>query len=292
MHVRPVFVLAIVAAAAGASIARFAGGTASRAPSIATPTPRAAAVPSGARDADVAASQRFTSADTSDATTSRDASRTDAAGTASVLGGSRVLPRARLQLVDSTSPHPRAVVYVAGDVRRPGVYALGADARVADALRAAGGATADADPVAVDLAAHVEDGEEIAVPARGSADAASVPVGADATAAPRKRKHSRRHRRRGHAHRKTSTAVHEDGSGDLDAGTAGPIATVDLNAADAATLATLPGIGAGLAERIVAFRALNGPFASTDELLDVGGVSASKADRLAPFVTFGKPAAP
>ena len=59
-----------------------------------------------------------------------------------------------------------------------------------------------------------------------------------------------------------------------------------MNAADEATLETLPGIGPSLAERIVAFRDLNGPFASSDELLDVGGMTAGKVDAISPYVTF------
>ncbi|HXP92145.1 MAG TPA: SLBB domain-containing protein [Candidatus Binatia bacterium] len=63
---------------------------------------------------------------------------------------------------------PRAVVYVAGHVAHPGLYTLSAGARVDDAIRAAGGIARDADPVAVNLAEHVADGEEIAVPEVGA----------------------------------------------------------------------------------------------------------------------------
>ncbi|HEY6236588.1 MAG TPA: helix-hairpin-helix domain-containing protein, partial [Candidatus Elarobacter sp.] len=63
-----------------------------------------------------------------------------------------------------------------------------------------------------------------------------------------------------------------------------PAAQVDINAADAATLATIPGIGPGLAERIVAFRTSNGAFASVDELLDVSGITDRRLDALLPYV--------
>ena len=43
--------------------------------------------------------------------------------------------------------------------------------------------------------------------------------------------------------------------------------------ADSEALATVPGIGPRLAERIVAFREANGPFAAIDDLADVAGVS-------------------
>lgn len=51
-----------------------------------------------------------------------------------------------------------------------------------------------------------------------------------------------------------------------------PAGTLDLNTATAAQLDELPGIGATLADRIVAYRTQNGPFRSTEELLAVEGI--------------------
>ena len=45
-----------------------------------------------------------------------------------------------------------ALVYVTGAVRRPGLYHIAQSARNADAIRAAGGLSANADPAAVNLA--------------------------------------------------------------------------------------------------------------------------------------------
>jgi competence protein ComEA len=59
---------------------------------------------------------------------------------------------------------------------------------------------------------------------------------------------------------------------------------IDINTADADTLATVPGVGGGLAERIVAFRTANGPFASVDELLDVSGITDRRLEAIIPFV--------
>ena len=65
----------------------------------------------------------------------------------------------------------KLVVDVAGAVRRPGLHALAPGTRIADALAAAGGATARADVNAVNLAAPIADGEQIVVPARGTGTA-------------------------------------------------------------------------------------------------------------------------
>ena len=60
------------------------------------------------------------------------------------------------------------IVYLSGAVRSPGLYTLAATLRVSDAIVAAGGLTADADPTCLpNLAAHLKDAKQIAVPFSG-----------------------------------------------------------------------------------------------------------------------------
>jgi competence protein ComEA len=169
------------------------------------------------------------------------------------------------------------MVYVAGAVVHPGMYAVAPDARAFDAVTRAGGLTRDADAVAVNLAAHVADGDEIAVPR----------IGDDATknAAPRSHAGSHKRSRRAKHHRSPRRTAPADEAN------VAPVAAarIDLNTADATTLATVPGIGPTLAQRIVDFRAVNGRFTTVDGLLDVSGVSASRFDAIASFLTVGPP---
>jgi len=159
------------------------------------------------------------------------------------------------------------VVYVAGEVRRGGIYELPPSARAADALRAAGGATQNADLVAVNLAQPLADGDEVAVPA----------LGAELATTRTARLHQKHHKNK--RHRKRAPAL-SDAADNTDA----PSAVVDLNTADESELETLPGVGPELAERIVAFRERTGPYASSDDLLDVAGMTPGKLDALAPYV--------
>jgi competence protein ComEA len=82
-----------------------------------------------------------------------------------------------LRVARTVRAAPRLVVDVAGAVRRPGLYRLGTGTRVDDAVAAAGGGTARADLTAVNLAAPLSDGEQVVVPARGAAGAASASSG-------------------------------------------------------------------------------------------------------------------
>ncbi len=54
-------------------------------------------------------------------------------------------------------------VYVCGEVKDPGVYYLEASSRIMDAIEMAGGMTADADRVHLNLASPIEDGQRIYV---------------------------------------------------------------------------------------------------------------------------------
>ncbi|MGI9528331.1 MAG: ComEA family DNA-binding protein [Acidimicrobiia bacterium] len=64
----------------------------------------------------------------------------------------------------------RLTVHVSGAVVTPGVVEVPGSARVADAVAAAGGATASAELGAMNLAAPLQDGDHIAVPSVGEAN--------------------------------------------------------------------------------------------------------------------------
>jgi competence protein ComEA len=131
-------------------------------------------------------------------------------------------------------------VHVAGAVRRPGLYRLGADARVAEALQRAGGPLPRAELTAVNLAARVADGQQVVVPVEGKVSGATSP------AAP-------------------------GGSADA-AGDGGTGAKLSLASATGEQLEELDGIGPTLAERIIEFRDAQGGLTSLDQLNEVDGI--------------------
>ena len=139
------------------------------------------------------------------------------------------------------------LVHVAGAVVEPGVYQLLPDARVRDALVAAGGPTAHADWDAVNLAAFVADGTRVYIPTVGEA----VPVEAVT-----------------------------GGAG----GAMTPAGPVDVNRATPEQLESLPGVGPATALAIVTERDRNGPFVDVDDLDRVPGIGPAKLEALRDLV--------
>lgn len=85
-------------------------------------------------------------------------------------------PLAPPDLVTTSTAAADIVVHVSGAVSRPGLVQLSEGARVADAIRAAGGTTPEAELGAVNLAALVGDGQHVVVPVES---AAGTPVATD-----------------------------------------------------------------------------------------------------------------
>jgi len=155
------------------------------------------------------------------------------------------------------------VVHVVGRVRHPGVRQLPAGSRVADAVKAAGGATGKADLSALNLARVVVDGEQVRVPAVGD-PVVPGPGGAGGAGG--------------------AGAAGAGSAGGAGAGGAAGV-PVSLNTADLAALDTLPGVGPVLAQRILDWRTAHGRFTSIDELGEVSGIGEKLLAQISPLVT-------
>lgn len=88
----------------------------------------------------------------------------------------------------------------------------------------------------------------------------------------------------------SNTAVVASGTSDDDGDTSDGASEIssdklNINEATADELASLPGIGDVLAERIIEYRASNGAFSSTEEIMNVYGIGESKFDAIKDYIT-------
>lgn len=138
------------------------------------------------------------------------------------------------------------VVHVAGEVVRPGLVTLPSGSRVGDAVQAVGGVTGRAVLDGVNLARTLVDGEQVRVP--GPDDPTGDPV-------------------------QPGSPVAAEQQGPL-----------DLNAATAADLESIPGVGPVTAQRIIAHRESLGGFADVTQLLEVPGIGPARFAEIEPRV--------
>ena len=130
-------------------------------------------------------------------------------------------------------------VYVCGAVRHPGVFEVPAGSRIYEVLTLAGGLKKNASIAGINQARQIADGDMIEI----------LTV-----------KEWRR------AGKETDVGQSPAASPQPDGG------RVNINTATAAALMTLNGIGEAKAAGIIAWREENGPFASTEELMEVSGI--------------------
>ncbi|PWH14331.1 MAG: hypothetical protein DDG59_13170 [Anaerolineae bacterium] len=160
-------------------------------------------------------------------------------------------PRGQAVTLSAQPTAAGLVVYVSGAVHASGVYTLHYSSRVQDALQAAGGARPDAYLGSLNLAAPLRDGQHIFVPLAydtptPTLERAAVTLTPTPTASP----------------------------------------FINVNYATQAELESLPGIGAVLAKRIIAYRTRYGFFNSLQDLLKVYGIKPQTLQLIEPYVSF------
>lgn len=151
------------------------------------------------------------------------------------------------------------VIHVAGAVGRPGVVRVPSGSRTGDAVDAAGGAAADADLTAVNLAALLQDGMMVVVPRIGETVGNPPPglspdLGAGA------------------------------GSGGTGAGDRSG-ALLNINSASLQELDSLPRVGPVIAQRIIDWREEHGSFSRPEDLDAVPGIGEAMLAALLPLIT-------
>ncbi len=152
-------------------------------------------------------------------------------------------------LTPDPTPTPKLIrVHITGAVNLPGVYTLPENARLEDAIQAAGGLQDEADPQLLNLAASLVDGQRL-----------YIPLAQDLT------------------------LTTDDRGLSIDTS---PL--INLNTASFAELDSLPGIGEVKAQAILDYRQKNGLFTALEDLLKVDGISQSLFEKLEGLITLGE----
>jgi competence protein ComEA len=180
-------------------------------------------------------------------------------GAAAVVDQS--IPKAEpMKVSEEAAKHGEVVVDVEGAVRHVGVEKLPAGSRVDDAIKAAGGFTEDADREGINLAAKLQDGQQVKAPKRGEPAAQHTftqDLKEGAFDAPPHASKSRSKKALDHQ--------------------------IDLSTASYEELQELPGVGPAIAEKLLQYRLANGHL-TFEDLEAIPGLGPKKRDQIKPWV--------
>ncbi len=154
-------------------------------------------------------------------------------------------------------------VHVIGAVVRPGVYTFPEGSRVQDAVTAAGGLLAEAEPNQINLAAKLQDGQQLDIPGAGGSNTSGGTLGSAPPATG------------------PFTVITTPGA------TTNNADLVNINTATLNELDTLPGIGPTIAQKIIDYRTQHGPFSNIEDIMNVSGIGPATFDNIRDLITTG-----
>jgi len=174
-------------------------------------------------------------------------------------------PRGESISLQPPPTHAPMLVHVVGAVSQPGIYSLPPQSRVQDAVDSAGGLLPDANPLALNLAAYLSDGEQIVVPTMVPTVTPTVIVVESQSNKP------------SNFLRQPPPPPGPTNSSQL----------ININTASQTELETLPGVGPVIAAKIIAYREAHGRFYTIEEILEVSGIGPVKFEGIKNLITVG-----
>jgi competence protein ComEA len=151
-------------------------------------------------------------------------------------------------------------VNVSGEVKNPGVYSHSPESRVQDTIQAAGGVTTQGNSSGLNLAALLEDGIRVQVPAQTPTETPAPITGTNA-------------KEQQNSSQPTSPPVQSSST------------LININTASQEELETLSGIGPATALKIIALREENDSFTSIEEIQKVSGIGPAAFEKIKDFIT-------
>lgn len=154
----------------------------------------------------------------------------------------------------------RIFVHVCGAVKKEGVYELSPDARVVDAIRAAGGCTKKAASFGINQAEALKDGVQVYVPTKAELKKETNGVGSLASFGTE-----------GVRTGLSSQGMNPGGGGD---------ALININLATKEELMKLNGVGEAKAELIITYRQAKGGFKDIKDIMKIKGIKQKFFDKI------------
>lgn len=154
----------------------------------------------------------------------------------------------------------RIFVHVCGAVKKEGVYELSPDARVVDAIRAAGGCTKKAASFGINQAEALKDGVQVYVPTKAELKKETNGVGSLASFGTG-----------GVRTGLSSQGMNPGGGGD---------ALININLATKEELMKLNGVGEAKAELIITYRQAKGGFKDIKDIMKIKGIKQKFFDKI------------
>lgn len=151
-------------------------------------------------------------------------------------------------------------VNVVGGVAHPGVYTLPEGSRVRDAVDAAGGLLANTDTASINLAAKLDDGQQVQIPGGVAGSLTSQPGGLP------------------------FSVIQTPGP---PVAPTLPVGRININTATLAQLDSLPSIGPATAQNIITYRTQHGAFARIQDIMNVPGIGPATFDAISGLITVG-----
>lgn len=164
------------------------------------------------------------------------------------------------QNTTNSESNSKIIIYIAGQVRKEGVYELDENSRITDAIEIAGGLKEDANIENINLAEVLEDGMKIYIPDK-------------------KEPNNNQSENKNLIQKNTENTTENSKKTNTD-NKQNQNTKININTATQTELETLPGIGPSTALKIINYRKDNGKFKNIDDIKNVSGIGDSKFNNI------------
>lgn len=144
------------------------------------------------------------------------------------------------------------IVHIDGEVVKPGIVCLPTEARITDAISAAGGLTELADTSKINLAYSLQDGQKVYIPSINDTQ--------------------------------VETYIQNDAGDNVIVQDSSSSSLININSATQSELDSLPGIGPSTASKIIDYRNKNGDFKNIEDLMNVSGIGEAKFNNIRDYI--------